>query len=266
MKIFKDKHSLLTEILDKKTISFVPTMGGLHKGHISLIKKTKSFSGQNLVTIFVNPRQFNTKKDFIKYPRNLDEDLKILKRLKVNFVYIPDKKDIFSFKPKKKVYLDAFSKKLCGQFRKGHFEGVLDIVNRFLEIIKPKRIFLGNKDYQQLYLINKHIIKKKIGTIVVRCKTIRNKNGVAYSTRNKLLNKRQILIGSKVYKYLLNIKKSSFVNLKHVKKNIVNLGVKKIDYLEIYDLKNHRKSNKFNKHSKIFIAYYLNNVRLIDNI
>ena len=90
--------------------------------------------------------------------------------------------------------------------------------------------------------------------------------GVAYSTRNKLLNKRQILIGSKVYKYLLNIKKSSFVNLKHVKKNIVNLGVKKIDYLEIYDLKNHRKLNKFNKHSKIFIAYYLDNIRLIDNI
>ena len=107
-------------------------MGGLHKGHISLIKKSKNFNGKTLVSIFVNPKQFNKKQDFLKYPRNLTKDLILLKRLKVDYIYLPSLKDIFSFKVKNKIYLDKFSKKLCGKSRKGHFKGVLNIVNRFL--------------------------------------------------------------------------------------------------------------------------------------
>ena len=157
MKIFKDKQTLQKEILKTKGISFVPTMGGLHKGHISLIKKSKKSQFKTLVSIFVNPTQFNKKSDFRSYPRSTKIDLKKLKKLKINYVYIPTFKDIYGFKPKEKVFLDKFSKKLCGRFRRGHFEGVLNVVNRFLEIIKPKYIFLGKKDYQQLYLIKKHI-------------------------------------------------------------------------------------------------------------
>ena len=164
MKIFKNKHKLHEENLTDKNISFVPTMGGLHKGHISLIKKSKNFKGKVLVSIFVNPKQFNNKTDFKKYYRNVKGDLKILSKLKVDYVYLPNKKEIFSFNAKNKVFMDKFSKKLCGSFRKGHFEGVLDVVNRFLEIIKPKYIFLGVKDFQQSYLINMHILKRKINT------------------------------------------------------------------------------------------------------
>ena len=143
MKIFKNKDTLQKEIANINNISFVPTMGGLHKGHISLIKRSKKFKGKTLVSIFVNPKQFNKKNDFINYPRNLKRDLDILKRFKVNYVFLPTTKEIFSYSVKNKIFLHKFSKKLCGKFRKGHFEGVLNIVNRFLEIINPKYIFLG---------------------------------------------------------------------------------------------------------------------------
>ena len=159
MKIFKDKHALRKEILKTKGTSFVPTMGGLHKGHISLIKQSKKSKFKTLVSIFVNPKQFNKKSDFKSYPRNTKKDIKLLKKLKINYLYIPTFKVIYGFKPKNKVFLDKSSKKLCGKFRKGHFEGVLNVVNRFIEIIKPRYIFLGIKDYQQLYLIKKHIEK-----------------------------------------------------------------------------------------------------------
>ncbi len=271
MKIFKSKHKLQKEILNIKNISFVPTMGGLHKGHISLIKKSKTFKGKNLVSIFVNPKQFNKKKDFITYPRNIKKDLALLKRLKVDFIYLPTYKDIFSFRTKNKVFLDKFSKKLCGKSRKGHFEGVLNIVNRFLEIINPRYIFLGIKDFQQLYLINKHILKRKINTKIIPCKIIREKNGVVSSTRNNNLNEVDFIIASKVYFYLKKIKKIankklSKIKIIDIKKNLIKLGVKKIDYIEFFNLDTLKKPKSKKEKLKIFVAYYLNNIRLIDNI
>ena len=209
MKIFKDKHTLQKEILKTKGISFVPTMGGLHKGHISLIKKSKKFQFKTLVSIFVNPKQFNKKSDFRSYPRSAKKDLKQLEKLKVNYLYIPTIKDIYGFKPIEKVFLDKFSKKLCGKFRKGHFEGVLNVINRFLEIIKPKYIFLGKKDYQQLYLIKRHIEKRKIKSKIIECKTIRGNNGVALSTRNSNLDKNQMKIASNIFYYLSGLKKKN---------------------------------------------------------
>ena len=204
MKIFKDKHTLQKEILKTKGISFVPTMGGLHKGHISLINQSKKSKFKTLVSIFVNPKQFN-KSDFRSYPRNTKKDIKQLKKLKINYLYIPTYKDIYGFKTKENVYLDKFSKKLCGRFRKGHFEGVLNVVNRFIEIIKPRYIFLGKKDYQQLYLIKKHIEKRKIKSKIIGCKTIREINGIACSSRNINLNKNQMKVASNIYYYFLSI-------------------------------------------------------------
>ncbi len=271
MKIFKNKDTLQKEIANINNISFVPTMGGLHKGHISLIKRSKKFKGKTLVSIFVNPKQFNKKNDFINYPRNLKRDLDILKRFKVNYVFLPTTKEIFSYSVKNKIFLHKFSKKLCGKFRKGHFEGVLNIVNRFLEIINPKYIFLGQKDYQQCYLINHHILKNNIKTKIVHCKTVREINGIACSTRNNNLDKTEIKIASKVFKYLKNKKRllkkniNNF-NLFHFKTDIINLGVNKIDYLKIYNLKNLSKPKSKKDKFKIFIAYYLNKTRLIDNI
>ncbi len=267
MKIFKDRKNLQREISSTKAISFVPTMGGLHEGHISLIKKSKKTKHKTLVSIFVNPKQFNEKKDFKSYPRNQKKDLKILKNLKVDYLYLPSIKDIYGFKPKKKVFLDKFSKQLCGKYRKGHFPGVLNVVNRFLDIIKPKKLFMGKKDYQQLYLIKKHVVKRKINTKIVECETIREKNGVACSSRNYRLNLRDKKVASKIYFYFKKIKqKFNYYNPNLLKKEIIKLGADKIDYIQFYNIKDFKRSKKFNKYTRIFIAYYLNKVRLIDNI
>jgi pantoate--beta-alanine ligase len=271
MKIFKDKHTLQKEILKTKGISFVPTMGGLHKGHISLIKQSKKSKLKTLVSIFVNPKQFNKKSDFRSYPRNLKYDIKQIKKLKINYLYIPTFKDIYGFKPKNKVFLDKFAKKLCGKFRKGHFEGVLNVVNRFIEIIKPRYIYLGKKDYQQLYLIKKHIEKRQIKSKIIECKTIRENNGIACSSRNSNLNKNQIKIASNILHYLINLKKKiksnySLFNINKIKKDLINLGASKIDYLENYNMKSLKKIKRPNKKFNLFVAYYIKNTRLIDNI
>tara|TARA_B100000886_G_scaffold1998_1_gene1348 strand:+ start:209 stop:1024 length:816 start_codon:yes stop_codon:yes gene_type:complete len=271
MKIFKDKHTLQKEILKTEGISFVPTMGGLHKGHISLIKKSKKSKLKILVSIFVNPKQFNKKSDFRSYPRNTKEDVKLLKKLKINYLYIPTHKDIYGFKPKRRVFLDKFSKKLCGKFRKGHFEGVLNVVNRFLEIIEPRNIFLGKKDYQQLYLIKKHIKKRKIKTRIIECKTIRENNGIACSSRNSNLNKNQTKIASKIFYYLSSLKKKikknyNLFNLDKIKKDLIKLGATKIDYLENYNIKSFKKTKSPKEKFNLFFAYYIKNTRLIDNI
>lgn len=271
MKIFKDKHTLQKEILKSKGTSFVPTMGGLHKGHISLIKQSKKSKFKTLVSIFVNPKQFNKKSDFRSYPRNTKKDIKLLKKLKIDYLYIPTFKDIYGFKPKNKVFLDKSSKKLCGKFRKGHFEGVLNIVNRFIEIIKPRYIFLGKKDYQQLYLIKKHIEKRKIKTKIIECKTVRENNGIACSSRNLNLSKSQMIIASNIFHYLRKLKKKikknySLFKINRIKKDLIKLGANKIDYIENYNTKMFKKIKKPNKKYNLFFAYYIKKVRLIDNI
>ena len=271
MKIFKDKHSLQKVIIKNKGISFIPTMGALHNGHISLIKNSKKFKLKTLVTIFVNPKQFNKNIDFRSYPRNIKKDIKVLKKLNVNYLYIPTFKDIYGFKPKNKVFLDKSSKKLCGKYRKGHFEGVLNVVNRFIEIIKPKYIYLGKKDYQQIYLIKKHIEKRKIKLKVIQCKTIREKNGVPCSSRNLKLNSHQKIIASNIFHYLSDLKKKiknnyNLLKISKIKKDLLYIGAKKIDYIECYDTNNFQKIKKSNKKFNLFIAYYIQSVRLIDNI
>ena len=251
-------------------MKFIPTMGALHDGHKYLIQKAKRKKGRVLVSIYINPKQFNSKVDYLNYPKNIKNDLKFLKKLKVDFIYLPNFKDIFSFKTINKIYLNKFHTKLCGKYRKNHFLGVVDVVNRFLEIIKPKYMLLGKKDFQQLYLINEHIKKNKIKTEIIPCKTIREKNGIACSSRNKNLKKKDFYIASKVYHFLKEEKKKLLKNknykfqIKKMLKIIKEIGVNKIDYIDKINTQNPNKkpiAKKFN----IFIAYYINKIRLIDN-
>ncbi len=272
MKIFKRKSDLVSQIKWPRSISFIPTMGSIHPGHVSLIKKAKKNKRRVLVSLYVNPKQFNSKKDYQIYPRNFKKDLNILKKYKVDYAYIPNNKDIYSFKPQKSIFKHSIIKELCGKFRKGHFDGVLNVVNRLLEIVRPKYIYLGKKDLQQLYLIKEHIKKMRIQTKVVPCKTIRLKNGVAYSSRNINLEKKEINITSNVYKYLINIKKKlkrkrNFkFNQKSISKELIKLGVKKIDYCKCLNNKNLKKIKNYKIDFNIFIAYYIGKIRLIDNI
>ena len=271
MKIFKDKQSLQKELFKEKSVSFIPTMGCLHRGHLSLIKKSTRYKRKILVTIFINPKQFNRRDDYKNYPHNINADIKKLNNENVDYLYIPSFKDIYGFKTKNKIFLDKFAKELCGRHRKKHFNGVVTVVNRFLEIIKPKFIFLGLKDFQQLHLIKKHILIRKINTKVIECKIIREKNGIACSSRNYNLNKKQIKIAASIYKYLSTLKKKLrkkyvFPTKNQIKKILSNLGADKIDYIENYNINTLAIGKITKKKFRIFIAYYIKKIRLIDNI
>ena len=271
MKILLNKTSLTKSLRHFSDIGFVPTMGSIHKGHLSLINKSNQMCDKTIVSIFVNPKQFNNKKDFKTYPKNIKKDLKLLNQNKtVDFVYIPKFKDIFKNNKKPKIKLIKKDKILCAKFRRGHFEGVLDVMDRLTDIIRPNKIFMGNKDFQQMILVRKYL-KKKYNIDVVGCKTIREKNKVALSSRNYLLSKGNLIIASKIVKKLINVKK----NIKTKKnKNKYLLTVKnnfqkqfkiKIEYLELRNINNLKLSN-ITSTSRLFVAYYLNGVRLIDNL
>ncbi len=268
MKLFTNKKKLQAEIKNINNISFVPTMGALHKGHESLIKKSVRESKKTLVSIFINPKQFESKKDFNSYPKSYKNDMKILKKLKVKYLYKPSHVDIYEFKTENKIFLHKYSKKLCGKYRKGHFKGVIDVVNRLLEIIKPQKILLGKKDFQQLFLITKHIKKNKINTRVISCKTIRDKKFIAYSSRLKKLNRYQrinlikIIQILKDYKKKLILKKTNY-NFNKIRKELISAGARKVDYVEPIDLKTLQKPKK-NKYN-LFFAFYIGKVRFIDN-
>ena len=271
MKILLNKTSLTKSLGPFNDIGFIPTMGAIHKGHLSLINRSNQVCNKTIVSIFVNPKQFNNKKDFKNYPKNMMKDLQLLKKTKqVDFIYIPKFKDIFNNNKKPKIRINKKDKILCAKFRKGHFEGVLDVMDRLTNIVKPNKIFMGEKDFQQLFLVNK-FLKNKYDTEIIGCKTIRENNKVALSSRNYLLSKENLLLASEVIRKLINLKKNiKFIKnknryLKMVKKDLeikFNINIEYLELRNIYDLK---LSNVINK-SRLFIAYYLDGVRLIDNL
>jgi len=269
MKIIKSKNKLKKFIWNEKNLGFVPTMGAIHLGHISLVKKCISQCDKSIVSIFINPSQFNKKSDFQKYPRVLKRDISILKKLKIDYLYLPSVSQIYPNGQNNNIKISSLGKKLCGKFRPGHFEAVADVIDRFIKIIKPKRIYFGNKDMQQLKIIEHFVGKNHVKTNVVGCKTIREKNGVACSSRNFLLSLKEKMIASKIYKLIVN-KKQNLINnkvsLRIIKRKISTLGATRTDYIEILNINKLIKPYKKNNKYKIFIAYYLGTTRLIDNI
>ena len=277
MKLIRNITDLNKAIKKEKNLGFVPTMGTIHKGHEYLVSVSKRKCKKTLVSIFINPTQFNNRNDYKNYPRNTDKDLKTLRKLKVDFVYLPTKNQIYKNKSKSKITLNESQKILCAKFRKGHFEGVLDVLNRFVKLISPKVMFMGEKDYQQYFLV-RNFISKKFITKVFPCRTIRESNSMALSSRNILLKKSEIkdagLIANKlIYLKRLIKKKNRHDNIglsntkkiiEKTKKDLIKKFNIKIEYLECRNLIN--LSSKLNdKPFKLFIAYYFNNIRLIDN-
>ena len=270
MKLIRQITDLNKAINQEKELGFVPTMGSLHKGHEFLVNASKKKCTKTLVSIFVNPTQFNNKNDFKTYPRNLNKDINLLKKLKVDYVYLPTVNQIYTDKQFSKIILNKSQKILCAKFRKVHFEGVLDVLNRFTKLIKPKIIFMGEKDYQQFFLVH-NFIKKKYKILVYPCKTIRHKNKAALSSRNSLLNKANFKKTGLIANELINLKKIIMKNkakpaslIKKFKDNVIKKYNIKIEYLECRNLKK-LSDNLHNKPFRLFIAYYLNGVRLIDN-
>ncbi len=269
MKIISDKKKLTDTLCGQKNLGFVPTMGAIHKAHLSIIKKCNQLCNKTIVSIFVNKPQFNRKTDYNKYPRTLKKDIYLMKKHKVNYLFLPSSKQIYPNGPNKKIKIDSLKKKLCGKFRPGHFESVVDVIDRFIKIIRPNKIFLGEKDMQQLKIIESYIRKNKLKTRLIACRTIRERNGVAYSSRNFLLTPEEKNIASNIYKLLKKNKKDLLmkkISLKEIKHQILNFGTSKIDYIEIHDVNNLTKPFNKIKKFRIFIAYYLKKTRLIDNI
>jgi len=269
MKILTTPQEAIKYRKKLKDVGFVPTMGALHNGHLSLIKKAINENSHTIVSIFVNPTQFLPNEDLDKYPKRLEADLEICKRAKVDAVFIPKVEDIYSKDeilikaPKIKGYI------LEGFFRPGHFDGVLQIVNKLFNIIKPTKAYFGQKDAQQLYLIKQMVKNFFFDIEIVECPTVREKDGLALSSRNVYLSesdKKRALTISKALKRAAKLSTSTN-DIEKIKKEMLNiLDVDELQYIAFVDREfNYIKNIKPNN-TIILIAAKIGNTRLIDNI
>ncbi len=277
MKIFKTIKSIqsdLSKINKIQTIGFVPTMGALHEGHLSIIKKAKKENNYVVVSIFVNPTQFDKKEDLLKYPNTLENDLKLLESISCNFVFNPTASEIYNSNIKSESFdFDGLDKVMEGAFRSGHFDGVGTIVKKLFEIINPDKAYFGEKDFQQLQIIKKMVTISHLPIQIIPCAIFRETNGLAMSSRNTRLNKEQRNMASLVYKTLLKSKELfpekdiDFIK-NFVKNEFKNNQILVLEYFEISESETLISCNTKDHHKKYraFIAAFAGAVRLIDNI
>ena len=250
-----------------KKIAFIPTMGALHEGHLSLVKKAAEMAQIVVVSIFVNKAQFNDLQDYEKYPRQLAEDLEKLKKCGVNYVFTPEDSEIFTDDFSFKIIPTQLADCLCGATRPGHFDGVALIVSKLFNIIKPDIAIFGQKDFQQLKIIQKLVRDLNFEIEIFAHEILREKSGLAMSSRNQRLSEASKIKAANIFKILSEIKKDPKI-LEIKRQEFLKIGFEKIDYLEIRDEKNLNLVTNFEQKipSRIFIAVYLDGIRLIDNI
>jgi len=229
------------------THGFVPTMGALHEGHLSLVRRSLKENDATLVSIFVNPTQFDDRDDFEKYPTRLEQDVALLRDEEVDAVLAPSYDDLYRDRYRYKVSENEFSRILCGASRPGHFDGVLTVVLKLLNIAAADRAYFGEKDYQQLQLIKGMAEAFFMPTEIVACPTVREEDGLAMSSRNLRLSPEQRALAPRFAEAL-----RSPSSLPEIRKELESLGFR-VDYLE--EIANRR-----------FGAVYLGEVRLIDNV
>ena len=223
------------------------TMGALHQGHLSLVRQSQQDNNYTLVTLFVNPAQFNDQNDFINYPDTFAEDIKLLQTADVNFVLCPPQQEIYNGNYRYQISEKYLSKMLCGQSRPGHFDGVLTVVMKFLQLSRADRAYFGEKDYQQLKLIQNMAQAFFISTKIVGCPIVRDDNGLAYSSRNLRLSDQDRKKANTFAKII-----RQYQDLDKTKQALMDKNIS-VDYLEEH----------FNRR---FAAVNINNIRLIDNI
>jgi len=269
----------ISEFLAKKketgsTIGFVPTMGALHPGHISLINSSVAGNSLTVCSIFVNPTQFNDKKDFEHYPITLEQDIDMLEKAGCDVLFLPAVSEIYpngtdTAKYYELGYLETI---LEGKYRPGHFQGVCAVVDRLLEIVQPHRLYLGQKDYQQCMVIRKMVELTGAATQIEIAPTLRADDGLALSSRNMRLNTEERALAVNIYESLCFIKREiNTGNLQVLKLRAVNFLTEygfKVDYVEIADATDLRLIDQWDGHTKLvaLIAATLDQVRLIDNM
>lgn len=261
---------------DNKSIGFVPTMGALHEGHLSLVEKGLSQNDFVVVSIFVNPTQFNNQEDLKKYPRTLDRDVKLLETVSTDriVVYAPSVEDIYDTSVASESFsFNGLENEMEGKFRDGHFDGVGTIVKRLLEIVKPMSAYFGEKDFQQLQIIKKLVENYNIPVKIVGCKIHREKDGLAMSSRNERLKPEYRIAAPFIYKTLKTAKekfgtKSANKVSEWVKNEFAKHKILELEYFTIADeetLKTIKRKSK-KKTYRAFIAVFADDIRLIDNI
>ena len=263
----------LVETLKKLTnIAFVPTMGNLHDGHFKLIEEALKKTKYVVVSIFINPLQFNSKDDFKNYPRTLDEDLLMLQKLDVPFVFVPSKEDIIDSSQTIEIHLSDIANDLCGRFRPGHFNGVATIVCKLFNLIQPELAFFGKKDFQQLFLIKELVKQLNYPIHIIAIDTVRHKDGLAKSSRNNLLSKEDRKKAPQLFE-LMNAmkekvmqKKLSFKEIESDAERLLNDSGWIVDYLAIRSAQSLKTPVHNEKQMVILGAATLGSVRLIDNI
>ena len=265
MKLIKSSIEIeLTEF--SNPFAFIPTMGNLHQGHLSLVEYAKENYSETVVSIFINPLQFGKNEDFSSYPKTLTEDIRLLENAGCDYLFIPEEnfaENLEAIEPK-------FANVLCGVSRPIHFQGVLTIVDKFLRLIKPNACLFGLKDYQQQLIIKDYVKRKKIKTDIISLPIVRERYGLAMSSRNNYLSDKDKKHCGKVFSCLTDLAKSSktlsFDSLKVPAIDYLTNAGFKIDYLEFVDANDLSPATKKTEKLLIAVAVKYRKVRLIDNI
>ena len=273
MKIIRKTNELeqiLILIKDKgQSIGSVLTMGNLHDGHLSLIKEAQLNNDFVVTSIFINPTQFNNETDFSSYPKTIDDDIAELEKIGCDLLFLPEIQEIYPGDLLKQNIVKNFRGILCDKYRPGHFDGVTTVVDIFFSIIKPNASYFGEKDFQQIKIIQELVKIKNHNIKIVSCPSIRDDRGMSLSSRNSKFTNDQSKIfnqlGSKIYEFInLCKKKSSNINFDDFKKQILENSINKIDYIEIRN-ENNLEITDVSYESRLFIALYIGEIRIIDN-
>lgn len=279
MHIFYGKAPLIAHLNSYQfidsTIGFVPTMGALHDGHLALMERSLRENEHTVVSIFVNPTQFNNPEDLAKYPRTLEEDVRKITALNPEvIVYAPSVEDIYNGNPVSQSFdFDGLENQMEGKFRPGHFDGVGTIVKRLFEIVTPTHAYFGEKDFQQLQIVKKLVAKNQLAVTIVGCPIYREANQLAMSSRNERLSADERNQASIIYQTLLQAKilfqiENIASAIQLVQQTFENHPLFDLEYFVIADEETLLSSNtkEENKKYRAFIAVFVNNIRLIDTI
>ena len=275
LKYVADVASQLNKLISaNSSIGFVPTMGALHKGHLSLLEKCKENCDITICSIFINPTQFNNAEDFKKYPVTLENDIYLLEKKGCDILFLPEVSEMYpeGIVSKKHFDLGYLENILEGKFRPWHFQGVCQVVERLLEIVAPTYLFLGQKDYQQCMVIKKLLEIENLNIELIICKTLREESGLAMSSRNLRLNEEQREKAAEIHKTLLNLKQKikpgSISHLKKEAKEYLSNKNIKPDYVEIAEAGNLKPIEEWDGTTELvaLVAAFIGDVRLIDNI
>jgi pantoate--beta-alanine ligase len=274
IKKLNEMHARVSSIKERsETIGFVPTMGALHEGHISLIRNARDENDNLIVSIFVNPTQFDDSDDFKSYPRQLDKDLKIAENVNVDIVFAPYIDELYEEGFCTYVLQTKLTEPLCGKLRPGHFKGVATIVTKLFNIIKPDRVYVGQKDYQQSIIIKKLVRDLNMTIDIKILPTVRDKEGLAFSSRNKHLNPQERSNALCIYNSLLKAKSMYSSSVKDANKIIREMTsiiksekYTEIDYVSIVNPDTLEDISRINGKAVATVAVRVGNTRLIDNI